>query len=651
MTSPSSFRDGIIASVERYLSLHYPDSKDRMIDDFKEKLPVPLSEMESLKQIEELIMGFRPALSGILPQKEADTLTTDILPMFNAVLGGELRRREEKPKTPSIKIKFFCQVCNEEIHMPEDQRTLVAQGHLPIPLHHKKPVAIRTVRGTVERTPQKNYNKIASKRVLELLQFQPPLSEEGDVVTYLSVGIDVGSSTTHLIFSRLTLRQDIGFFNMTNRFNFVNRKVIYRSEIVNTPLLDTNMIDINGVVEFCKKEYLKAGIVPEMIETGAVIVTGESAKKRNAAEIVERLANETGKFVSATAGPNFESVLAALGSGIVDRSFERKNNILHVDIGGGTSNIALVSNGQVIGTACINIGGRLLGIRDDFTIWRIDEPAAFVMRELGMEYEIGDKIPEKDVLTISDTLADALIEVMRQPPRSPIAKRLMMTEPLALDLPIHEVSFSGGVGKLIYSTGGFYEDIGRYLAEAIKKRVKKLRGELVEPPNTIRATVIGAGAFSLSVSGSTTYFDNSLVFPVKNLPVVHVSIDRNNFTEGDVIQAIQTALNKYDLIEGEDDIALYFKDPVYPQYEMLQVFAKGIAKALQKSNQTRKLVVIISNMDMGSLLGLTIRKETELTTPLICLDELILKEGDWIDIGVPNGQTFPVTIKNLVFNK
>lgn len=651
MTSSSSFRDGILAAVERYLSLHYPDSKDQMLDDFKGKLPVPSAEMDSLKQIEDLIANFRPALLAILPQKEADTLTTDILPMFSAVLGGEMRRREEKPRTPSIQIKFFCQVCNEEIHMPEDQRARIAQGDLPIPMHHEKPVSIRTVRETVHKAPQKNYNKIASARILELLQFAPPLSEEGDVVTYLSVGIDVGSSTTHLIFSRLTLRQDIGFFNMTNRFNFVDRKVIYRSEIINTPLLDTNTIDINGVVEFCKKEYLKAGIVPEMIETGAVIVTGESAKKSNAAEIVERLSNETGKFVSATAGPNFESVLAALGSGIVDRSLERRNNILHVDIGGGTSNLALVSNGQIIGTACINVGGRLLGIRDDFTIWRIDEPAAFVMKELGIDYKIGDKIPEEKVRQIAGAMADALIEVLRGPPRSKIAKNLMMTEPLALNLPLHEFSFSGGVGKLIYSEEGFYDDIGQYLADAIKERSKKLRGTLIEPQNKIRATVIGAGAFSLSVSGATTYFDDSLVFPIKNLPVVHVNVDRNKLSEEHVKEAIQTALNKYDITEGEEDIVLYFNDPVYPQYRMLQIFAKGIADALQNSNQNKKLVTIISNMDMGSLLGLTIRKETDLTTPLICLDELILKEGDWIDIGVPNGQTFPVTIKSLVFNK
>ncbi|MHA1288730.1 MAG: ethanolamine ammonia-lyase reactivating factor EutA [Candidatus Thorarchaeota archaeon] len=276
-----------------------------------------------------------------------------------------------------------------------------------------------------------------------------PKFDQPDNLKLLSVGIDVGSSTSHLVFSRLVLSRERSFLNPTNRYQLVDREIIYESEIIFTPLLDRYTIDIEAIVEFCKEEYQKAGINPEMVETGAVIVTGETAKKANAAEIVQRLSTESGKFVSAAAGPNYESVLGAMGSGIVDVSLETMRTILHVDIGGGTSNLAIVSKGHIHSTGCTNVGGRLLGIDEDFKIWRIDEPTNFVMQELGMSYEIGDTIPEEDARTIAREYARALIEVMQGPAESRIAKGLMMTANLDFSIPIDHISFSGGIAEPI----------------------------------------------------------------------------------------------------------------------------------------------------------------------------------------------------------
>jgi ethanolamine utilization protein EutA len=394
-----------------------------------------------------------------------------------------------------------------------------------------------------------------------------------------------------------------------------------------------------------------------MVETGAVLVTGETAKKQNAAEIVNRLSSESGKFVSAAAGPNLESLLSALGSGIVDQSLHSRKSILHVDIGGGTSNLAIASNGQVLSTSCINIGGRLLGIDKDFKIWRIDGPTQFLMNELDMSYKIGDTIPEEDARAIAQEYAKALVEVMQGPAKSIAAKELMMTEDLDFSVTVEAYSFSGGVSELLFGSDETFDDIGAMLAEEIKVLVEAKGLPIMEPENKIRATVIGAGAFSLSVSGSTTFFDKSIELPLANIPVLPVSWGSGEFTPEDLVEGIQRSFKTFDIVEGDDVVALYFKDyvvsRVYTGDQWLPVFAKAIEDALPNSVSKKKLILLIFGYDVAKRLGLVIRDETSIKTNILVLDELLLEAGDWIDIGAPlkETQAFPVTVKSLVFNK
>ena len=440
---------------------------------------------------------------------------------------------------------------------------------------------------------------------------------------------------------------------MSNRFHLINRKLIYEGNIIDTPLIDRYTIDIDAVVEFFEEEYKKAGITTEMVDTGAVIVTGETAKKQNAEEIVKRLSSTTGKFVSAAAGPNFESLLGAMGSGIVDQTLKDENTVMNIDVGGGTSNLAIASKGQVTSTSCINVGGRLLGIDKKFKIWRIDEPTEFLFKELSLDYEIGDIIPEEEVRIIAKEYAKALVEVMKGPTKSKVAKKLMMTDDLDFSIPIDGYSFSGGVAELIYGEDIAFDDIGKYLAEEIQALMKKNKLPILEPENKIRATVIGAGSFSLSVSGSTCYFDKSILFPLENIPVINVNVRKENYSPEKLKKEIDNAFRRFDMKEGEDLVALYFKDPIHRNNFYLSDFAKAIEEALPNSVANNKMVLLIFDQDMGGSIGIALRRETALQNNLICMDELELEEGDWIDIGSPlySGQAFPVTVKSLVFNK
>jgi len=627
------------------------------------------------------IMMVKPALNTILkPGKEYDQICDTLVNNYNSTLDRVRRQINDKnvkknrsgPVLPgsnkSFELRYFCTVCNESFEIPPEMKEKIdnSDEKVELPKHHDKEMVIKIVKIEEENKDETELEEIKIYPAEVLMGHSDSAETDAEYLNILSVGIDIGSSTSHLIFSRLTLKRETSFFNMSNRFILVNREILYEGNIIFTPLIDRFNIDIEKVIEFCKKEYERAEITPEMVDTGAVIVTGETAKKENAAEIVKRLSSESGKFVSASAGPNFESTLGIMGSGIVEQSKRTQKNLMNIDLGGGTSNIAIASNGDVLSTSCINVGGRLLGIDKDLKIWRIDEPTEWIMKELKMSYSLGDIIPEEDVLKITKEYAKALFEVMRGPATSKVAKLLMMTDDIKILVPIDSYSFSGGVAEMIYDTGvdkesnetsNPYNDIGRYLAEEIKRLIEENNLPLIEPENKIRATVIGAGSFSLSVSGSTCYYDESVELPLENVPVVPINIDSKDLYIEDKMNEfkdiISLALKNFSLIEGEDVFALYFKDILIGS--SIVALAKIIEIALPNSIANNKLILIILRGDGGKMLGLTLKKNTSIKNNLFCLDELELEAGDWIDIGAPfqteNRKAFPVTIKSLVFNK
>lgn len=468
-------------------------------------------------------------------------------------------------------------------------------------------------------------------------------------IELLSVGIDVGSSTSHLVFSKLILVRDEHSASL--KFNVKERIVIYEGRIIDTPLLDNNTIDIDRLTAFLKEEFELAGINADDVQTGAVIVTGETAKKHNAPQIAEALSKDAGKFVAATAGPNFESLLAAMGSGATARSKEQKKTVLSCDIGGGTSNLAISRNGKVISTSCVSVGGRLIAVDGAGRITRLNRPAANVMKHIGMDYRIGNFIPKEDLGKIVQKLAEVLIEVMTGPAHSSLAKELMMTDDLFFPGEIDEYIFSGGVAELIYGGMGDFHDIGELLAARIIALTPQLKAPVVEPVNKIRATVIGAGAYSISISGSSGFMDERLTFPMRNIPVLRVDVEHDQLNVDYIISQINLAFQRFDFVEGQEIVALYFRDPVKVNYTDLELFAKSVESALVNSIKNKIPVILIFEKDVACSVGNVMRRETSLKNNLLSLDELSLNDGDWIDISEPlvGRQVFPVTVKSLVF--
>lgn len=465
-----------------------------------------------------------------------------------------------------------------------------------------------------------------------------------------SVGVDVGSSTSHVVFSRITLEKDTK--SRTEKFEITNREIIHSGPVHLTPFKDKHTIDFPALRDLFLADYAAAGFDISAVDTGAVIITGETAKKQNAEEIVSALAGEVGKFVAASAGPNFESVLAAFGSGAVAMSEIHDKIIMNVDIGGGSSNIAICQDGKIIETGAINVGGRLLATDSEGVIVRLEDTGKKVAAELGIELEIGQKLSDEVKRRIAQGLVDSLMESLEGKNESNITKILMMTDPLRIPTPVDIVTFSGGVAEFIYGKEtGEFNDLGREIAYGILEAMKDSHMELAEPEHRIRATVIGAGQCSLKVSGSTTFLSEGLDYPMRNLPAIVPNIPKHA-EESEITLAIMDAFKRFDLIEGEDKVIISFKDAVRPSYESLTRFAKGVVAALPNTVSSGKPIMMCFDTDIGNSVGNVMRRETRIENELLSIDEISLDEGDFVDIGEPiiEGIVVPVVIKTLVFD-
>ena len=484
------------------------------------------------------------------------------------------------------------------------------------------------------------------------LVLQVNMSKEMDVgeVSLTSVGVDIGTTTSHIILSELTLTRL--FTKSGPRFVVTKRKVLYRGRIILTPLNPDNTIAVDPLVEMLHEEFRNAGISPNEIDTGAVIITGESAKKDNAELIVNKLSKEAGKFVAASAGPNFESFIAARGSGAVDYSEENELTVLNCDIGGGTSNIALVENGRILATSCINVGARLVATNSDGEIVRLESPILPIAKKLGLDLKIGGTLSNESKKKLAEELGKALFEALRSSIQSEIASGLMMTE-LTPEAPVDAIMFSGGVSEYIYGHGDTdFGDLGPYLAQYINEHKEELHAPVVEATESIRATVIGAGQYTLQVSGVTTHVDTSKL-PLHNVPVIAPRFPKDQMSKENIVNAIRNAYGRFDLDPTKDLAAMYFEGAIGGSYKTLSDFSSAVIAGVQGPKQNGIPLIMIFEKDIANSVGNVMSRETEQRSNIISIDELAVEEGDFIDIGLPRagGQMVPVVIKSLVFEK
>lgn len=473
-----------------------------------------------------------------------------------------------------------------------------------------------------------------------------------ETVELHTVGIDIGSSTSHLLFAKVTMRRRAQ--GLSSRFTVTDREVVWRSPIILTPFLPDGAIDVSRLEFFLNDAYHQAGYERRDIDSGAVILTGEAIKRKNARAIDELFAQEAGNFVCATAGHKLESTLAAHGSGAVQLSKDRGECFLHMDIGGGTTKLALIDNGRICGVSAFAVGGRLLAT-DDAGIWnRVDKSAQLAADDLGLPTDAKTLANPGVRQQIARRLATVAVDYILGGPLDRLGTLLQLTEMLPRSVEPTAFSLSGGVSEYIFGREDKdYGDIAKMLAGELRDQLAE-RADLpvLDPGQGIRATVIGASQFTVQVSGKTIYLSDRTVLPVHNVPVVHVDLDLSGEIDPIAVTgAIQAGIKRLDLAP-ESRLAVAFTWQGDPEFRRLEAMGQAIVKAVAPGGWREGPLLLMIDGDVGGILGQLLQKELELPGALISVDGVQLQELDFVDVGElinPPG-VVPVVIKSLLFS-
>ncbi|EGO2635873.1 ethanolamine ammonia-lyase reactivating factor EutA [Enterococcus faecalis] len=470
--------------------------------------------------------------------------------------------------------------------------------------------------------------------------------------TLLTVGIDLGTSTTQLVLSELTVENFASAFTVP-RISISDKKVIYRSDIIFTPLLNQSEIDAEPIKAFVAEQYRQAGIHKQDIQMGAVIITGETARKSNANNVLRALSGYAGDFVVATAGPDLESIIAGKGAGAQTYSETKRKPVVNLDIGGGTTNLAVFKDGEVIDTACFDIGGRLIKIDQQQKITYIAPKIQEIINKKGLTLHLGDQATEQNLLPIISELVAVLENSIGLGTQSPFYQLLVTNHPLRKGEELPIVTFSGGVADCLNTTSTNlfkYGDIGLLLGKYLRKSLVFSEKEVLESAETIRATVVGAGSHTAEISGSTIAYREQIL-PVKNIPILKLAQEDETLTVTELGQRIQEKLN-WHRIEETPQIALAIRGMSNPTFADIQRYGQGIVEGLASLVAEQIPIIVMVDEDMAKALGHALSAHLPKDYPFICLDSVKVENGDYVDIGLPvaEGAVLPVIVKTLVFN-
>lgn len=473
----------------------------------------------------------------------------------------------------------------------------------------------------------------------------------------LSVGIDIGTTTTSLVFSNLKIEKITGDMFMP-KTAITEKTAIYRSPIYLTPLKSNTELDAEQIRQLIEEEYQRAGIKTCDVETGAVIITGDTARKTNAEKVLAEISRFAGDFVVAAVGPKLESILAGKGSGAEQYSQEMIETICNMDIGGGTTNTAAFYDGNCIDADCLDVGGRLIrfkqGTREiDYVFPKIAE----IGRQRGITVQIGSTLTEAEITELTDVMADAVLGKLDVTQKNSNYLFLRTEEGTQESLPrkVDIVSFSGGVGKLVYEAEvenkQAFDDIGVYLADSLKKALKSHGIRLMKPKETISATVIGAGSHSMDVSGGTITITRLDKLPLKNIPILTIE-DALYLPAASFKEQVAKKIDWLQDLDKNQNIALHLKVNCKLGFQAIKKLAEKVIASTKGLLENQDILIIIIYGDYGKVLGQSLSTSLPPGKEIICIDSVDVGRGDYIDIGRPVGvaDSVPVVIKTIAFD-
>lgn len=491
-----------------------------------------------------------------------------------------------------------------------------------------------------------------------ILEPDGPLEEnplwQRDNVVLTSVGIDIGSSGTQILFSRVQLhRQSI---DLSSRYLVVARETLYESPVSLTPYASETLIDARALGEIVDHAYHLAQLQPHDIDTGVVILTGEALRRKNSEPIARILSEKCGELVCATAGHHMEAVLAARGSGAAQLSHDRNECVLNMDIGGGTTKLSVIDKGEILSTAAIHIGARLLAVDDRNCLERIDPAGATHAERAGFRWKKGQQVTDEQLQQVANSMASDLIAAVTGKLSQQDMQDLYLTDPIQHLDRVESIVCSGGVAEYIYHREAReFGDLGLKLGHALRSRIDEpsFPWQLLTESQGIRSTVLGCSEFTVQLSGNTGYISNhASLLPMRNLKVVRPAFEfTDEFDGAELAAAIQARMVMFEVDPVETVFALALHWRGAPKYKRISQLARGISMALDERIAQGKPVYIILDADIAMNLGSVLEREYGVKSGLMVVDGIALWDFDSVDIGQVKhpSMTVPVTIKSLVF--
>lgn len=472
-------------------------------------------------------------------------------------------------------------------------------------------------------------------------------AEEGGARLLVSLGLDIGSSSTQAVLSRLAPQAG-------GRFGAA--EVFYASPVMATPFTAGGAIDLDALWRLLERVFRDSGVGPDGIDTGAVILTGAAAERRNAAAISHQVSHAVGDLVCAAAGDHMEARLAAYGSGAVEASRTGGGRrLLLVDVGGATAKLALVENGDVLSTAVLGVGGRLLVLDRQDRIVRLEPWGVHHLAAAGLDAAVGAAFPPDGRAVVAELMAERVAEAVRAAvegePWPAAAAELLLTGPLASPGGVQGVMVSGGVGEYVYGRERRdFGDLGRPLGTALRRRLDNVGAPLLEPAERIRATALGASRYSVQMSGDTLYVSShARLLPRRNLPVARPRLDLSGEIEPDAVaEAVRASLSE---APGGESLVLALPWRGEPSYPRLRALAEGLAGGSKEQIAQGQPLYVVTEGDIAATLGAILKEDLQLPVEVMVVDGVRLDAFDYLDLGrirLPS-RTVPVTVKSLLF--
>jgi ethanolamine utilization protein EutA len=469
-----------------------------------------------------------------------------------------------------------------------------------------------------------------------------------DEIALMSVGIDIGSSTSHLVFSRI-LMQRAG-----TRYVVADRSLLFESAMELTPYAAGTTIDADALGRFIDDQYAAAGLSQSDIDTGALILTGVAAERDNARAIGEALALGAGRLVGLSAGDALEATLVAHGSGAVELSRHTGACVMAVDVGGGTSKIAVCERGEVVDRTVVDAGARIVQFDAAGRLVAVENSARRIAKETDAELVEQDEITGQTLDDLANTIADRLFQAMGAMPAVAGLEAHLRLPPLRRAPTPDVVLFSGGVAEYLYARESrAFGDLGPRLARAIRERCVRLNVATEPPAHGIRATVLGASQYTVQLSGGTIFVSPDDVLPLRNIMALRprFALGHDAVDPAQVADAIRMSLAALDATSPERPIALCFAWQGSASYARLDGLCAGIIDGMAHRLAAGAPLVLVTDTDVGGLIGMHCREERALTNPIVSIDGVELGELDFVDIGelVESSGAVPVVIKSLQF--